>query len=108
MAPIGTGPFKVVEFKPGDVGVYERNPLHRNADQVYFDEVIMKGGGDATSAARAVLQTGDYDFAGMLQNREGRLGEAAGEHQQGEDRCLPQQLYHAYPSESLKPRSEIG
>ncbi len=67
LAPIGTGPFRVVEFKPGDVGVFEKNPYYREADSVYFDEVIMKGGGDAVSAARAVLQTGDYDFAGMLQ-----------------------------------------
>ena len=27
----------------------------------------MKGGGDAVSAARAVLQTGEYDFAWNLQ-----------------------------------------
>ena len=27
----------------------------------------MKGGGDAASAARAVLQTGEYDFAWNLQ-----------------------------------------
>ena len=27
----------------------------------------MKGGGDATSAARAVLQTGEYDYAWNLQ-----------------------------------------
>ncbi len=67
MAPIGTGPFRVVSFKPGDVVVYEKNPYYRDADQVYFDEVILKGGGDAVSAARAVLQTGDFDFAGGLQ-----------------------------------------
>ena len=66
MAPIGTGPFRVVSFKPGDVVVYEKNPYYRDADKVYFDEVIMKGGGDAVSAARAVLQTGDFDFAGGL------------------------------------------
>ena len=29
----------------------------------YFDTVEIKGGGDAASAARAVLQTGEYDFA---------------------------------------------
>ena len=33
----------------------------------YFDGIEMKGGGDAVSAARAVLQTGEYDFAWNLQ-----------------------------------------
>ena len=33
----------------------------------YFDTIEMKGGGDAVSAARAVLQTGEYDFAWNLQ-----------------------------------------
>jgi peptide/nickel transport system substrate-binding protein len=33
----------------------------------YFDAVEMKGGGDAVSAARAVLQTGEYDFAWNMQ-----------------------------------------
>src|SRR6202035_3545937 len=33
----------------------------------YFDTFEMKGGGDAVSAARAVLQTGEYDFAWNLQ-----------------------------------------
>ncbi len=33
----------------------------------YFDAVELKGGGDAVSAARAVLQTGEYDFAWNMQ-----------------------------------------
>jgi peptide/nickel transport system substrate-binding protein len=33
----------------------------------FFDTIEMKGGGDATSAARAVLQTGEYDYAWNLQ-----------------------------------------
>ena len=33
----------------------------------YFDSIEMKGGGDAVSAARAVLQTGEYDFAWNMQ-----------------------------------------
>src|SRR5258708_33807654 len=32
-----------------------------------FDDMEMKGGGDAVSAARAVIQTGEYDFASNLQ-----------------------------------------
>jgi peptide/nickel transport system substrate-binding protein len=33
----------------------------------YFDTIEMKGGGDAVSAARAVLQTGEYDYAWNMQ-----------------------------------------
>ena len=33
----------------------------------YFDTIEIKGGGDAVSAARAVLQTGEYDYAWNMQ-----------------------------------------
>jgi peptide/nickel transport system substrate-binding protein len=33
----------------------------------HFDTIEMKGGGDAVSAARAVIQTGEYDFAWNIQ-----------------------------------------
>jgi len=64
---VGTGPYKVVEFKPGDTVIYEPNSYFREADQLAFKRIELKGGGDATSAARAVLQTGDFDFAYNLQ-----------------------------------------
>lgn len=59
--PVGTGPYRVVEFRAGDIIVYEPNPHFR--EPVPFRRVELKGGGDATSAARAVLQTGDADYA---------------------------------------------
>lgn len=65
--PIGTGPYKVKEFRPGDVVVYEINENYREPDKPYFAQVEMKGGGDATTAARAVLQTGEVDYAWNLQ-----------------------------------------
>lgn len=61
--PIGTGPFRVVSFKTNDVAMYEANPEYRNPDQPAFQTVMLKGGGDATAAARAVLETGEYDYA---------------------------------------------
>ncbi|MBD2577022.1 peptide ABC transporter substrate-binding protein [Oscillatoria sp. FACHB-1406] len=67
LKPVGTGGYRVVEFKPGDTVVYEANPEYREANGVGFKRVELKGGGDATSAARAVLQTGDADFAYNLQ-----------------------------------------
>lgn len=67
LMPVGTGAYRAVEFKPGDVVVYEANPYFRVGDRPHFPRVELKGGGDATSAARAVLQTGDADFAYNLQ-----------------------------------------
>jgi peptide/nickel transport system substrate-binding protein len=61
--PVGTGPYKIVAFKPGDVVLYEINPHYHVANRPFFDTVELKGGGDAVSAARAVLQTGEFDFA---------------------------------------------
>ena len=65
--PIGTGPYKVVDFRANDVVVYEPNENYREADKPAFSRVTMKGGGDAASAARAVLETGEADYAWNLQ-----------------------------------------
>jgi peptide/nickel transport system substrate-binding protein len=65
--PIGTGPYKVETFTPNDQCIYVMNENYREANKPYFDRVNLKGGGDAASAARAVLQTGDYDYAWNLQ-----------------------------------------
>lgn len=67
LLPVGTGPYRVVEFRPGDTVVYESNPYFREAETLYFQRIELKGGGDSTSAARAVLQTGDADYAYGLQ-----------------------------------------
>jgi peptide/nickel transport system substrate-binding protein len=67
MKPIGTGPYQVTDFKPGDVVTYQLNPNYHQSGKPYFDTVTLKGGGDATSAARAVLQTGEVDWAWNLQ-----------------------------------------
>ena len=67
LAPVGTGPYAFVDFKPGDVVHGKNNPNYHLENRPYFDSIEMKGGGDAVSAARAVLQTGEYDFAWNLQ-----------------------------------------
>ncbi len=67
LAPVGTGPYKFVEFKPGDLVRGELNPDYHMPNRPYFDTLEMKGGGDAVSAARAVIQTGEYDFAWNIQ-----------------------------------------
>ena len=63
LKPVGTGPYKFVDFKPGDLVRGELNANYHQPNRPHFDSVEMKGGGDAVSAARAVLQTGEFDYA---------------------------------------------
>ncbi|MEM6636166.1 MAG: peptide ABC transporter substrate-binding protein [Pseudomonadota bacterium] len=65
--PIGTGPFKVVEFRPNDVITMEANENFREEGKPAFASVTFKGGGDATAAGRAVMETGEFDYAWNLQ-----------------------------------------
>jgi peptide/nickel transport system substrate-binding protein len=67
LKPVGTGPYRFVDFKPGDVVRGEINPSYHQPNRPFFDTIEMKGGGDAVSAARAVLQTGEFDYAWNLQ-----------------------------------------
>jgi peptide/nickel transport system substrate-binding protein len=65
--PIGTGPFVVTEFRPNDVISMEANPNYRVPGKPAFATVNFKGGGDATAAGRAVMETGEFDYAWNLQ-----------------------------------------
>ncbi|MGA8758292.1 MAG: peptide ABC transporter substrate-binding protein [Stellaceae bacterium] len=67
LSPVGTGPYQFVDFKPADLVRGKINPNYHMPNRPYFDAIEMKGGGDAVSAARAVLQTGEYDFAWNMQ-----------------------------------------
>ena len=67
LKPVGTGPYRFVDFKPGDIVRGELNSSYHVANRPFFDQIEMKGGGDAPSAARAVLQTGEFDYAWNMQ-----------------------------------------
>jgi len=73
LKPIGTGPYQVDTFKPGDVVTYTINPNFRDPNKPFFKTVNFKGGGDAESSARAAFQTGDVDYAWNLQVTAGVL-----------------------------------
>ncbi|MCB9119620.1 MAG: peptide ABC transporter substrate-binding protein [Caldilineaceae bacterium] len=66
-SPIGTGPYKVKEFRANDTVVYEINENYRKADKPHFAEVVIKGAEDASASARAVLETGEADYGWNLQ-----------------------------------------
>ena len=65
--PIGTGPFVVNEFKPNDVITMSANQNYRDPAKPAFATLTFKGGGDATAAGRAVMETGEFDYAWNLQ-----------------------------------------
>jgi peptide/nickel transport system substrate-binding protein len=67
LKPVGTGPYKFVDFVPGDIVKAEINTNYHEPNKPYFDTIEMKGGGDAVSAARAVIQTGEFDYAWNMQ-----------------------------------------
>ncbi len=77
--PIGTGPFMVTEFKTNDTVSLAANPNYRDAAKPAFATMTIKGGGDAEAAARAVMETGEFDYAWNTQiNPELQTQMAAG------------------------------
>ena len=66
-SPIGTGPFTVAEFRPGDAVLFQANSAYRDPAQPAFSDMLLKGGGSAIAAGRAVLETGEFDYAWNLQ-----------------------------------------
>ncbi len=67
LAPIGTGPYKCTEFRPGDVVLYDMNADYWDPGKPHFDSVELKGGGDAIGAARAAIVSEETDWAWNIQ-----------------------------------------
>ena len=65
--PVGTGPFTVTKFLPNDVVTLAANTNYRDPALPAFATVTFKGGGDAAASGRAVLETGEVDYAWNLQ-----------------------------------------
>jgi peptide/nickel transport system substrate-binding protein len=89
LKPIGTGPYKVNDFKPGDVVIYDINTDYWDTGKPYFDRVTMKGGGDSTGAARAVIQSNESDYAWNIQTEEAVMKQIESSGQNG--------VFFAYP-----------
>jgi peptide/nickel transport system substrate-binding protein len=70
----GTGPFRFVEWVPGDRTVLERNPNYWNRTAPWVDRVVFKVFGDS-DAMFAALQSGICDLVVSLPPKDvGRLG----------------------------------
>jgi peptide/nickel transport system substrate-binding protein len=67
LKPVGTGAYRFADFKPGDMVRGTANMNYHEPNRPFFDSVEMKGGGDAVSAARAVIQTAEFDYAWNMQ-----------------------------------------
>lgn len=85
--PIGTGPYIVESFTPNDEARFVPNENYREPNKPYFSSVHLKGGGDAIGTGRAVIQTGEADYAWNVQaepeliremNENGEHGELVG------------------------------
>jgi peptide/nickel transport system substrate-binding protein len=63
--PIGTGPFKLASFTPGQQTVLARNENYWNAPLPYLDQVIMTDYADETSQVNALL-SGQVDVVNLL------------------------------------------
>ena len=63
--PVGTGPYKLERWTPGDSVVLAKNPLYRDAAAVQIERVTFKVIGDAAAQVAALL-AGDIDFFSNL------------------------------------------
>jgi peptide/nickel transport system substrate-binding protein len=63
--PVGTGPFKVASFTPGQQTVLARNENYWNAPLPYLDQVVMTDYADETSQVNALL-SGQVSVVNLL------------------------------------------
>ncbi|HXO09395.1 MAG TPA: ABC transporter substrate-binding protein [Solirubrobacteraceae bacterium] len=63
--PIGTGPFKLASFTPGQQTVFARNENYWDSPLPYLDQVIMTDYSDETSQVNALLG-GQVDVVNLL------------------------------------------
>ena len=106
--PVGTGPYKLVEFKPGDWIRAEINPTYHVPNRPYFDRLDIKCGGDSPSAVRAVMQTGEYDFAYYVLMEEDVLRRLEQGGTKGRILTIPSQRRELHPVQPERPVDRGG
>jgi len=81
--PVGTGPYKVRDFKISDVVTFDLNENFRDQNKPFFKSVTLKGGTDPEAATRAIFQSGDIDYAWNIQIESNTLRTLAQSSQSG-------------------------
>ncbi len=77
-AGVGTGPYKIKEFKPGVRSISVRNDAYWKPGRPYLDEIEYVGIGDEGARVNALL-SGDLDLIGSVNPRSvQRINETAG------------------------------
>ena len=89
--PVGTGPYRIVQFNVDESVVYQANQHFRVPGQPFFSSVVIQGGGDAETAARSVLETGEAHYGWNLQVEAETLETLAGLRQGNAGQHLRQQ-----------------
>ena len=105
--PIGTGPYKIETFAANDQITYLLNENYREPTKPYFKRVLLKGGGDPASAARAVLQTGDFDFAWNMQVEPEVLQQIEADGGKGKIYTFPGVMIEVLGLNHSDPRKEV-
>ena len=94
LAPVGTGPYRVVDYRTEDVLLigeeavetirvsYEANPFYREPGKPFFSRVELQGGGGDAAYAGQVVVDGLADFSWNVQGDEAAFAaiEADGRH----------------------------
>ena len=78
-AGIGTGPYKVKEFKPGIRAIGVRNENYWRANRPYLDEIEHVGIGDEPARVNALL-TGELDLVSAVNSRSVERVKASSKH----------------------------
>ena len=73
-AGIGTGPYKLKEFKPGVRSMVVRNDAYWKPGKPYLDEIEFVGIGDESARVNALL-SGGMDLVGSVNPRSVRARE---------------------------------
>ncbi|MEJ7837590.1 MAG: peptide ABC transporter substrate-binding protein, partial [Thermomicrobiales bacterium] len=106
--PVGTGPYKVETMTVNDQITYIQNDNFREPTKPFFSNVLLKGGGDPGSAARAVLQTGEFDFAWNLQVEPEVIDDILGSSDGGSFHTFPGVLVEVLSLNFADPRSDAA
>lgn len=75
--PVGTGPFKLVEFTRGSRLVVERNPSYWRAGQPYLDKIVYRPLPDEQTRLQS-LRAGDIDLMQTINPSQVEQAKAAG------------------------------